>query len=581
MPTSPPTENPWWKESTIYQIWPYSFLSTRDTGGHGDLRGVLAKLEYFVSLGVDALWLCPMYESPFVDMGYDVSDYETVDPRYGTMADMDELIRGCHARGLRVVLDLVINHTSDRHRWFVESRKGRKGEFADYYIWKDARYDDQGGKKEPNNWGCWFGGSAWEWVEERQQYYMHLFAKEQPELNWEVRSVRQAIYESAIRFWLRKGVDGFRVDTCDLYSKDQRFLDGETGGWFGPGYGNWIPYVSRGPRILEFWHEIRDQILSEFGDIMLAGEGGGPLDKIVEMTGGGLGQRSMSMMFDMDIMNVCRQKANPFELKQWKLSEIKKAVAKTQVLVSPGKQQAWTTVFKENHDRPRSVSTFGSSRSGLRERSAKLLAMWSATLSGTLYLYQGEEIGMTNVPKDWIIDDLRDTWSIEYLRSFQDACPYDEPGYKRALKNVLDTGRDNARTPMQWSSERNGGFATGGTWIRVNENYKTINVAHQQEDKNSLWNYWRLMLKLRKQYADIFVHGEYQDLDSESEQTYIYTKKSYQGRRALVILNFGDVELDPASLQPDKTGWDLVCSNIEGEHSFFQPWEGRIYLENL
>lgn len=279
------------------------------------------------------------------------------------------------------------------------------------------------------------------------------------------------------------------------------------------------------------------------------------------------------------MMNVCRQEANPFELKQWKLSEIKNAVAKTQALVDAGKQQALMTVFKENHDHPRSVSVFGSSRSGLRKRSAKLLAMWSATLSGTLFLYQGEEIGMTNVPKDWSVDDLRDIWAIEYLRKFQDACLYDESAYKKTLKDVLDTCRDNARTPMQWSSERNGGFTTDETWIRVNENYKTINVAHQQEDKSSLWNFWHLKLKLRKKHADIFVHGEYQDLDPKSEQTYIHTKESHQGRRALVILNFGDVELDPVSLQPSEKDWELVCSNVEREHSSFQSWEGRIFLE--
>ena len=573
-------EKQWWKSVTIYQIWPHSFLDTTGSG-HGDLRGIITKVPYFVSLGVDAIWLSPMYSSPMVDMGYDVSDYRSVNPMYGTMQDMEELIHDCHENGIKVLLDLVINHTSDQHDWFRQSKMSRNGEFADYYIWRDPKYDAQGVKREPNNWGSCFGGSAWEWVEERQQYYLHLFAKGQPDLNWEPREVRESLYEDAIRFWLRKGVDGFRADACDLYSKDQTFPDGQLGLPFGFGddYGNWFPIVKRGPRLLTFWHEIRDEIMSEFKEAIIIGESGGPLSETLDLVGGGPGHRSMVMLFDPVILSVARQRSNFLLRRSFKLSEVKEAVGGLEDLVNLREQQGWTAVWKENHDRSRSASEFGSKDTKFHARSAKLLAMWTASLSGTLAIYQGEEIGMTNLPSDWTADDFRDTWTVQYLKKVAETNPDNPQAQKEALQALLKTSRDNSRTPVQWSAETNAGFTSGAPWIRINPNYNEINVSDQLKDEDSVWHFWRKVLELRKGYAHAFVHGTYSVLDFEDEGRYTYMRQSDDGRRVLVTLNFTDQVIDTPIPFPSKTNWKLLFSNVEDPKDKPEPWEGRFYTE--
>lgn len=577
--TAAQQENTWWKSCTIYQIWPHSFLDTTGSG-HGDLRGIISKIPYLSSLGIGAIWLSPIYSSPMVDMGYDVSDYQNVNKEYGTMQDMDDLISACHDKGIKLLLDLVINHTSDEHEWFTQSKKSRESEFADYYIWRDPKYDEQGKKQEPNNWGSWFGGSAWEWVEERQQYYLHLFAKGQPDLNWEPRKVRETIHENAIRFWLRKGVDGFRADTCAFYSKDQRFPDGELGSFLGKDYGNWFPYVKNGPRLLEFWHEIRDEVMAQYPEAVMIGETGGSFSETIGLVGGGPGRRSMNMLFDSVMFRLTRQPSNFLLPRPWKLSELKQAVGGLQQLVNRREEQGWTAVWKENHDRSRSVNEFGSQDAKYRIQSAKLLAMWTATLSGTHCIYQGEEIGMTNLTSDWTIDDFRDTWTIQFLNKVAKENPNNEQAQKEALQAVIRTSRDNTRTPVQWSSERNAGFTSGSPWMRIIGNYKDINVSDQLKDEASIWHFWKKMLEMRKTYANMFVHGTYTELNVDNEHHWAYTKRSEDRRRALVVLNFADEESDLKIPLLDETKWTLLCSNMNRQKSRLEPWEGRIYIES-
>ena len=512
-------------------------------------------------------------------MGYDISDYESVDPRYGTMAEMDELIAKCHEKGMRVLLDLIVNHTSDQHQWFEESRKSRKGQFADYYIWKDAKVDEETGKREPpNNWGSIFGGPAWEWVEEREQYYLHLFTKEQPDLNWEDEWAREAIFESAMRFWLRKGIDGFRVDTCMIYAKDQGYPDGEVGGLFGE-YGSWFPHVVMQPRLYDYWDEIRDRVLKEYGDVMIVGEGGGTEEKMLDFVGGGPGKRRMSMVFDFDLADVGLSHWTTHEAGPYPLTDVKKAIQKWEDLVMMRERQGWATVFKENHDRARSVNRYGSKNPKLRERSAKLLAMLMGTLSGTLFMYQGEEISMTNIPYSWSQEDLKDVWAIDFLNRMKREHPHDKKLQERAWKGIVDTGRDNARTPVQWSSAKNAGFTTGTPWMRVNDNYKEINVANQIDDETSVFGFWKKVLRLRKKHEDIFVHGDYRLVDGDSENLYTFEKESKDGKKALVILNFTETEYDTVLPKLGGNGWQLLYSNVEDWGKTLKPWEGKVFLE--
>lgn len=571
------SEDVWWKTATIYQIWPHSFLDTNGNG-HGDLRGIITKVPYLESLGVGAIWVSPMYTSPMVDMGYDISDYLNVNPIYGSMQDLEELIRECHSRGIRVLLDLVINHTSNKHNWFLQSKKSKAGEFADYYIWRDAKYDDNGNRLVPNNWGAFFGGSVWEWVEERQQYYLHLFTCEQPDINWESDKVREHIWKDAMKFWLKKGVDGFRADACQLYSKDQSFPDGDLDSSFFEGYGNWVPYVAPGPRLVEFWREIRDRLINEFPEAVIIGETGGDIEKTLGFVGGGPGVRCMNMYFDPKVLFCTRSVSNLLFPRPWKWSEIKKSVDELQQLVNLRDRRGWTSVWKENHDHPRSVTLFGSKDEKYRSRSAKLLAMWMATLSGTLSIYQGEEIGMTGVPADWKLEDFRDEWALRYIKNLARDKPDDNKARKEAFEAVSLTTRDNSRTPVQWSAEENAGFTRGTPWIRINPNYKEINVDHQLKDPDSLLNFWRAMLGIRKEYTNVFVHGIYTGLDPEREDQYTYMKKSIGGRSAFVVLNLSDEDADMYVPLPKDQQWSLLRSNLNGLSSKLQPWEGRVYI---
>jgi oligo-1,6-glucosidase len=537
------------------------------------------------------------------------------------MSDMDALITGLHSRNMKLILDLVINHTSSQHAWFQSSAQNRTGEHADWYIWKNPKYilDTKTGKEKrtpPNNWGANFGGSAWSYVPARDQYYLHLFAVEQPDLNWECEAARQAIHETALRFWFRKGVDGFRVDTASLYSKVQSFPDGKPvkGNRMYP-YAEAGPFVANGPRIHEFYREMRKEVLDEFGDPLMVGELGGCDEKqILKYVGSD--RRELSMVFDFDFVAVGDMHRKPWHEirgKGFNLPEIKGALEKTQYLVM--NPQGWSTMFAENHDIPRSVSRFGDT--GVYwEKSCKLLAMILGTLSGTLFIYQGQEIGMTNIPESWGVSDIRDLNSINYYEKVKEEHPGNEEILRRAWQGIVKYGRDNARTPMQWDGTEHAGFSRGDEelvaalppayppspaaaslptqpgpaeatqsstprpWMRVNDNYTSINVASQVHSPGSILRFWKKVTALRKSHANLFIHGAYRVHDLENPHTFTFEKTSASGKKALVMLNFSNKE-QAFKVPEDFEGRDMRCliSNEEMPGEKLGPWEGRVYVE--
>jgi oligo-1,6-glucosidase len=583
-PLVSPDKNPnWWKTCTVYQIWPASFKDGNGDG-LGDLPGIISKLDYLKDLGIDCIWLSPMYASPQIDMGYDISDYNAIYPPYGSMDDMDALIVGLHQRGMKIVLDLVVNHTSDQHEWFKESRKSKQGECAEWYIWKDPKWIIENGKKQrrpPNNWGGRFGGSAWEFVPERGQYYLHLFAREQPDLNWENPETRRAIHESALCFWFRKGIDGFRVDTGNLYSKVQTFPDGvvDPKSRMTP-YADPEPYVRNGPRIHEFYQEIRREVLDEFGDPMMVGElSGCTIEQILEYVS--CDRRELSMVFDFDFVAVWGLWRPWHEIsgKGYTVPEMKAALRKTQDLVNNTK--AWSSMFGENHDLPRSVDRLGSREENYWAKACKVLAMMLGTLSGTLFVYQGEEIGMTNIPMSWGIDDVKDLNSINYYNKIKEEHPGDREILKKAWEGIVKFGRDNARTPVQWDSTEYAGFSTQKPWMRVNDNYKKINVAAQLHDKHSVRSFWKRIIKLRKEHSDLFIQGAYHVHDLKDLNTFTFEKTATDGKKALVMLNFSDEE--QAFRLPkgfERKNMRCLISNEEKTGTKLGAWEGRVYIED-
>ena len=554
---------------------------------------MISKLSYFKDLGVDAIWLSPVYPSPLIDMGYDISDYTDIDARFGTLGDMLTLISKAHEMGIRVLMDLVINHTSNQHKWFKESKKSKDGEFADFYIWKDPKIskDEEGKEKKgpPNNWGSFFGGPAWKYVKERDQYYMHLFDYRQPDLNWESPKTRQKIYDDAIRFWLDRGVDGFRVDTAGIYSKDQKFEDGEVDpkSRFGKEFGTPFQAVVNGPRIHEFWQEIRKGATSKYGDVLMVGELG-PIGKEEIMKYVGRNRKELSMVFDFEMSTIAEtEMAGGFEkLAQWDLPMLKAAVGRTQSLIA--EKGGWASVFAENHDLPRSVSRYGSgsvTRKGegddhadgkYLERSAKVLCLLLTTLSGNLYMYEGQEIGMTNIPKNWSLDDLMDIASIQYYEKMVKEHPGDKDFLGKVWEGICANSRDNARTPVQWSAATNAGFSQEKPWMKVNENYKKINVEEQSSREDSVWGFWKKMLKIRKNNAEVLINGSYHVHDEKNEKTFIFEKRTEDGKKAVVITNWTDEEVE-FKLPETEGKMELVMSNVSKPSEKLGAWEGRLY----
>ena len=512
-------EKKWWKESVVYQIYPKSFKDSNGDGV-GDIRGIIQKLDYLKELGVNVLWISPMLESPQDDNGYDISDYRRIYKEYGTMEDYEELLSEAHKRDIRILMDLVVNHTSDEHNWFIESRKSKDNPYRDYYIWKDPVNG-----KEPNNWGGVFGGSAWEYDAQTQMYYLHLFSKKQPDLNWENEKVRQEVYDM-MTFWCEKGIDGFRMDVISMISKDQAFPDGKMNNSL---YGDFGPYCVHGPRIHEFLQEMNREVLSRY-DIMTVGETSGVTIEEAQKYAGE-SRNELNMVFQFEHVDNGSGDYGKWTTEKYDFKEFKRIMIKWQEELQV---KAWNSLFLGNHDQPRSVSRFGNDNPAYRETSAKMLATCLHMMQGTPYVYQGEELGITNVYFDKL-EDYRDIESINFFTELTESGLM-TPEYM--MKCLMLRSRDNARTPMQWDDSEQAGFTDGESWIKVHPNYKEINAAQQLKDPNSIFHYYQKLISLRKE-KDIIVYGEFEPLYRDDEQIFAYTRKLDQ-EKLLTVCNFSE-----------------------------------------
>ena len=508
----------WWKESVVYQIYPRSFRDT-NKDGIGDLRGIIEKLDYLKFLGIDVIWLSPIYKSPNDDNGYDISDYRDIMDYFGNIADFDELLEAAHKRGLKILMDLVVNHSSDEHKWFIESKKSKDNPYRDYYIWHEGKNGEV-----PNNWGGSFGGSAWDYDETTKMYYLHCFSKKQPDLNWENPKVRKEV-QDIVRWWLDKGVDGFRMDVINMISKNLDYPDGPKGE--GRLYGDLSPHVMNGPRVHEYLHELNKEVLSKY-DVMTVGETPGVTPEIA-MGYVGDTREELNMLFQFEHMDVDRDFAKVAK-KPLDLVALKRIFTKWQKGLENG---GWNSLYWNNHDQARVVSRFGNDKE-YWEKSAKMLGTCLHMQQGTPYIYQGEEIGMVNVAFD-SIDDYRD---IAVINGYKEEVGIKGRDYADFMKYVHELSRDNARTPMQWDNSENAGFTEEGvtSWIKLNPSYKKINVACQIEDSNSILNYYRKLIKLRKE-NEIIVYGTYDLLLEDHKEIYAYTR-TLGNKKLLVICNF-------------------------------------------
>ncbi|MBD2156154.1 alpha-glucosidase [Leptolyngbya sp. FACHB-16] len=509
----------WWKESVVYQIYPQSFCDS-DGDGVGDLRGIIQKLDYLKELGIDVVWLSPVYQSPNHDMGYDISDYQAIMDRFGTLADWEEMVAGMHARGIKLVMDLVVNHTSDEHPWFVEARKSKDNPYRDYYIWRQG---DEG--HEPNNWRGFFGGSVWTYDELTGEYYLHLFSEKQPDLNWENPKVRQAVYDM-MRWWLDKGVDGFRMDVINLISKVSGLPSAPITSTYRYQWGG--QYFLHGPRFMEFLREMRQQVLDDYNTLTVGEAIAATPAQAIELTHPETGP--LSMIFHFEHMQLDEEPGAPmgWGWRHWSLLELKQIMTRWQKELE-GK--GWNSQYLSNHDQPRQVSRFGD-EGQYRVESAKMLATFLHLLQGTPYIYQGEEIGMTNV----IFPSIEDYRDIATRNRYREMLEEEGVDRQAAMELVHRKSRDNARTPMQWDDSPNAGFSTGTPWIKVNPNYKEINVAHALSDPESIFYYYQRLIQLRKTNP-VIVEGRYDLILEDDPEIYAFTR-TLEGDRLLVILNF-------------------------------------------
>ena len=551
----------WWKEAVVYQIYPRSFADS-DGDGIGDLNGITEHLDYLEMLGVDVLWLSPVYKSPNDDNGYDISDYKDIMDEFGTMDDFDRLLNEVHKRGMRLVMDLVVNHTSDEHAWFAESRKSRDNPYRDYYIWRDGK---EGGA--PNNWGSCFGGPAWEYDDLTDQYYLHLFSKKQPDLNWENPKVRNEVYDM-MRWWCDKGIDGFRMDVIAMISKDPELPDGPINDGI---YGDFSSYVICGPRNHEYIQEMRREVLNHY-DLLTVGEAGNiPEEDVIKFAG--YDEKELNMIFQFEHTELVPGKVGKWTDVKPELPALRECLNRWQTRLE-GK--AWNSLYLDNHDQPRCVSRFGNDDPEYRELSAKMLATMIHMMKGTPYIYQGEEIGMTNAYFD-SIEDYRD---IEGLKSMDDYVQNGILTEEEMMSFLQEIGRDNARTPMQWSTDENAGFTTGKPWIKINPNYREINAAAAVEDKNSVFHYYRRLIELRHNYP-VIVYGEFIPMMEDDEKIYAY-RRELDDDCLYVLCNYTDRE---ASIEQDflpGSSNDILISNYEEhEDGKLRPYEAIVWMKRM
>ncbi|GAA4063624.1 alpha-glucosidase [Amphibacillus indicireducens] len=545
----------WWKEAVAYQIYPRSFKDSNGDG-IGDIQGMIEKLDYLKDLGIDVIWVSPIYESPNDDNGYDISDYKAILDDFGTMEDFDLLLAETHKRGMKLIMDLVINHTSDEHEWFIESRSSKDNPYRDYYIWRPAKDG-----KEPNNWESIFNGSAWEYDEKTDEYYLHVFSKKQPDLNWENPEVRESLYDM-VNWWLDKGIDGFRVDAISHIKKVEGLPDMKN-----PDNKQyveaWEGHMNR-PGIEKFLTEFRERTLRNY-DIMTVGEANGvSLDDAENWVGEENGYFNMIFQFEhIGLWNTSLEGGLD-------LASFKRSLTRWQKGLEG---RGWNALFFENHDQPRSVSAWGND-TNLRKTSAKALATLYFFMQGTPFIYQGQEIGMTNVQFD-SIDDYDDVSMKNYYRIERS----EGKSHEEIMQVIWKNGRDNSRTPMQWTSEPQAGFTKGTPWMKVNPNYPDINVEQNLNDPDSIYHYYRKMIELRKS-TDALIYGTYDLIAEDHEQIYAYTR-TLNGERYAVIVNMFDEEAS-LDLSNDLSFAELKMANylIVDElnaNLILRPYEARVY----
>ncbi|WP_105614547.1 glycoside hydrolase family 13 protein [Vallitalea okinawensis] len=553
-------DNKWWMDAVIYQIFPRSFKDSNDDG-IGDLKGIIEKLDYLKDLGVDALWICPIHPSPNFDSGYDVSDYYDIWDELGSMDDMEKLISEVHKREMRLIMDLVPNHTSHMNKWFVESRKSKDNPYRDFYIWRPGKEG-----KEPNNWASIrMGGSVWEYDEQTDEYYLHLYSPQQPDLNWNNQKVRRAFYD-IMDFWLQKGVDGFRMDVINKIAKedglpDVEIVEGDTRQYLPP-----EKYYLNHPKVHEYLKELNKEVFSKYKDKITIGQVEGVTPEQAYLyTGDNRSEIDLFLQFEhVNLIKTHNQ------LVEWSLLDFKKLINKWQTALS---DQLWNLVFFSSHDLPRLVSSFGNDDK-YRVESAKMLATILLTLRGTPIIYQGDEIGMTN-PNFNSIDDYQDMRSkkayLEHLANGHDN--------EEALKYVQGISRDNSRTPIQWNNSQNAGFTDGKPWININSNYKEVNVVKQLQSEDSILNYYKKLIAIRKN-SDILLKGTFRLIHEEDNEIFSFIRE-YNDKQLMVVANFTE---ETKEIRTESLGLELLLSSnpvIEkSKEIILKPYEARIYKKN-
>ena len=533
-------EKRWWKESVVYQIYPRSFCDSNGDG-IGDLNGITGKLDYLKELGIDVIWLSPVYKSPNDDNGYDISDYQAIMEEFGTMEDFDRMLATAHEKGIKIMMDLVVNHTSDEHKWFIESRKSTDNPYRDYYIWRPAKEDGS----LPNNWGSCFSGPAWEYDKTTDMYFLHLFSKKQPDLNWDNPAVRQDVFDM-MNWWLKKGVDGFRMDVISLISKEPGLPDKE------PGINGYATFnvSANGPHVHEYLQEMRQKALNNADTITVGECSGVTLEEAKKYARSD--EKELNMVFQFEHMDVdSDEKSGKWTTRKMDLRDLKKILTRWQ----KGLQDiAWNSLYWENHDQPRSVSRFGNDSDEYREISAKMLATCIHMMQGTPYVYQGEELGMTNCPFN-TLDNFRD---LESINAFHELTEQGKMTEEDMMAAIGYKGRDNARTPMQWDDSAYAGFSTANPWIMVNPNYTKINAKDQVNREDSVFKYYQKLIKLRHE-SELIVYGTYDLILDDDKDIYAYIR-TLGDKKLIVYCNFSENTRE-VELPEEFTNGKVLISN--------------------
>ena len=547
----------WWKEAVVYQIYPRSFQDTNGDGV-GDLNGITKRLDYLKNLGVDVIWVSPFYPSPNYDNGYDISDYRGIHPEFGTMEDFDRMLQGIHERGMKLVIDLVVNHTSWDHPFFVESRKSKDNPYRDYYIWRDG---NNGGP--PNNWGSCFSGSAWQYDEATDQYYLHLFTPQQPDLNWANPEVRDRVFDM-MTWWCDKGIDGFRMDVIGMIGKEN-YLDGAVP----PGglYGSFEKSCQHTETTHRYLREMRERVLDKY-DLLTVGEAGGTVEQGIRYAS--LDEKELNMIFSFEHNDGLNDGT---ELGKWSdhgapLKEVREIMNRWQLgLIG----KAWNSVYLSNHDQPRQVSRYGNDSPLFRVRSAKMLATLIHMMHGTPYIYNGEELGMTNA----YFTRLSDYQDVEVHNAWKQWVASGRVHPEDMMRYFARIARDNARTPMQWDDTPNAGFTSGTPWLAVNRNYLMINAADEVSDPDSVYNYYKELIRLRHTH-DVIVYGSFEPLLNDDENVYAY-RRVLDGTVLTVLCNWTDRTV-PCGLKEEALGDILISNYALHKEGVLQPYEAVVKL---